>query len=392
MFCRLALVNLIVSSATELLASLQLQCSFHAAEGALEVSAQPAPDANLSQGERPVLSAAVSGCIPESSAASRRMKPVLPAINRHASQTEASAGTAGMAALIASMTVSTPTGLAAICAATGATSEGLQGDRSAVDSGLVLNPATLASIVQAQRSAVCALWPAPGAASREPALMLTAIDIFAAETRSRCSLCEALALLIAPPEAGSISATFTGSEVDSSSQLPAQHRSVGLAGIRLRPSSPSPQRQPLQLSADMPVSATAGGMLYEVAWLADAVPVPTGHSVAAAEHGRDGVANGSPARCQTAAHAIAALDSRGGRSVRALRFTRHAAATAMCTLEALQRFTGDAAILQARLCSSSFDHVCRDRALVINRTMIDNNVEVSAHILIRMLPRTANFH
>ena len=343
-------MNLVVASATEPLANLQLRCRFHAATGAVVTSSQPLRES--SQGhQQPLLSATVSNCIPESSAAARRMHPVTPAVSSPTALAEAVPSPAMTAALRVSVTGAKPVGLAAISAGSSASSVRRGVERSAADSGLLLNPATLASAVQAQRSAVHAPGAVPGADCQESVPVLTAIDMFAPDRHSGHSPCESTALLVTASGPSSITARFAGPAVGETSQAAVQRHSIAVAGIRLCLASPSPQGltwQPAAVATD-----SAGHMLYEVAWLADAVP-PSGVQPLPDTHSDgDRAFDERPARHRTG-HVMVAVNSRGWRSARGLRSTRHAAATAMGALEALQRFTSDVAVVQVQpsICAS----------------------------------------
>ena len=319
-------------------ASSKLLCRCDAADGTLAVTAEPAGAALSSAGEQLMLfSATMSACISGSSTAARRVMP--------ASARPSAALSAAMAALTA---MPAPEADAhsrgrSVYSTLGTDSAGQQMLRAAADSGLLLNPATLASAQQARQSAAPIDLGVSGAALTEHGNAPSAMDAFLARDNCTRSSWGPSAMLSSPGALGSFAASSTSLALGSASHCAAQHCSLVMAGIRLGPASIRPGTE-TTASVVQAAEAAAAGMLYEVAWLAShhgtsaAALLPVTSRTPDSGPLRDAVNVSLSRSC----HVLAALDSRGRHSIRLLRPRRHAAAIAMSTLEALHRFTGDA--------------------------------------------------
>ena len=344
--CRLALVSLVMAAVAKPVTSSIMRCCFDAAAGSVAVSAEPVEAARFSAGEQRLLfSAKVSACVGESSAAARRIRPIMPAISSLPAPA-ASATTLGPAA-VALQPAKVHSSVAAAVACIGADTAGQRMIRSASDSGLLLNPATLASIQQALQSAAANDARLSRAASAQFRSELRAVDAFAPDQHCSRSPCEASALLVFPGGPSSCSASLVGLAPNRGTQGTAQRCSLVVAGIALGLAPVGSGEQQSVSSAAYGVRSAAAGMLYEIAWLA------SHQSLAPARLRPADAADSSgsgPSR-----HMIAALESRGRCSIRTLRLRRHAAATATSTLEALQRLTGNAATAAVRSCTAACD-------------------------------------
>jgi len=286
--CRLALVNLVMAAAAMPTATSRLQCCYDAAAGTLAVTAEPGEAALSRASEQHALfSALVSDGTGESSAAARRIKAVMPATRSLSSPVIPVLTAQSAAAAVPGAGVHGRSGAA--YASFGTDSAGQQALRAAADSGRLLNPATLASVQQARQGAASNDLAGSGSCLTEHGSVPTAMDAFMPDQQSG--------------------------------------QSVSAAG--------------------QPVASAAASMLYEVAWLASeqsmlaASPLPQAGSLHAVG---DAAVHTGYGR-----HVLAAVDSRGHCSIRRLHAGRHAAFTAMSMLEALQRFTVDAATTAVRL-------------------------------------------
>ena len=341
--CRLALFHLVMAGATTPTASSNLQCCYDAAAGTLAVTAEPGEAALLrASGQHALFSALVSACTGESSAAARRMKPSIAAISLPSSPVM-SAITAPAAA-VPGTDVHSRSG--AVYASLGTDSAGQQAMRAAADSGLLLNPATLASVQQARQSAASDDSDTSGAALTEHGSVPTAMDAFVPDQQSSWSPCEAAALLVYLSGPGSMTAGMLGLTTGSGSLHAVQRRSLVMAGIKLGPADSAPAGQPVSAAAQ-PAASAAASMLYEVAWLASDPNTPAAFSQPQASSLQASSAAGM--HTGHGKHSLAAVDGRAQRSIRRLPVGRHAACTAISTLEALQRFTGDAATAAVRM-------------------------------------------
>jgi len=343
--CRLALVNLVMAAAAMPTATSRLQCCYDAAAGTLAVTAEPGEAALSRASEQHALfSALVSDGTGESSAAARRIKAVMPATRSLSSPVIPVLTAQSAAAAVPGAGVHGRSGAA--YASFGTDSAGQQALRAAADSGRLLNPATLASVQQARQGAASNDLAGSGSCLTEHGSVPTAMDAFMPDQQSGWSPCEASALLVSPSGPGSIATGVMSLTTGSGSPHAMQRRSLVMAGIKLGSAGPASDGQSVS-AAGQPVASAAASMLYEVAWLASeqsmlaASPLPQAGSLHAVG---DAAVHTGYGR-----HVLAAVDSRGHCSIRRLHAGRHAAFTAMSMLEALQRFTVDAATTAVRL-------------------------------------------
>ena len=325
-------------------ASSELHCFYDAAAGCLAVTAEPAGAAQPRASEqRTLCSALVSACINESSAAARRVEPIMPALSSFPSPVLSAVAAQSTAAAIPGTDGRSRAG--AVYASFGTDSAGRHAMRAAADSGLLLNPATLACVQQAQHSAASSNSEVSGAALTDHGSVVAAMDAFMPDQQSHRSPCEASALLVFADGPSSLAASTVGLTTGSGSPHAMQRRSLVMAGIKLGSAGSAPDGQSMSTTGQ-PVASAAASMLYERAWLASDPSTPAASSLpqAGSLH-----AVGDPAmRTGCAKHVLAAVDGRGQRRIRRLRVPRHTAASAMSTLEALQRFTSDAATTAVR--------------------------------------------
>ena len=318
--------------------SSKLLCSYDAAAGTLAVTAEPAEAAALRAREQHTLfSAAVSACITESSAAARRIQRTMPALGSLSSSMLSAIAAQSSAAVVPAADARSRSG--AVYASIGADSAGQQAMRAAADSGFLLNPATLASVQQVYQSAALNDPDVSGAALAEHGSVRTAIDAFMPDQQSGRSPCDASALLVYPSGPSGLGVSSISLARGSGFQGTVQCCSLVMTGIKLGPAGSAPVGETVSAAAGQPVESAATSMLYEVAWLASDHSTPAASSLpqASSAVGSVGVRTGY------GKHVLAAVDSSGCRSIRRMRVGHHVAAIATSALEALQRFTGNAA-------------------------------------------------